>query len=393
VKRVFKVLLSLTVISLPFYILRFRIGPIPSTALEVLIYLTFIAAIFSGAFREIKNKRAISYGFLFIFVGLLGVFFDPDQSRALGLWKAYFFDGYLIFLSVLSVKDESRDLVRNLLVFSGALTAVLAIALFLSGVKTVDGRLYDLDRLSPNYLAMYLAPILILSGVVLVNNIKAHKNRIFPALSAFLMVAALILTQSRGALIAVGGVVLVAAYYLFSRRKGSRPAYQAIFWAALILFFTLTFYLFRPDFADHERKATSSNIRYYIWSTSLEIARHEPFFGVGLGNYQDYFTNLTKDRVNYPEYISPQALTAHNLYLHFYLAVGVLGLASFILLVISSRFWRTYDIAASAALITILFYGLVDTPFFRNDLSALFWIILALCYGYKRKNRSLDLSS
>jgi len=377
-RSIARYLFCLILLALPFYVVRFNIGPIPTTVLEVLIYLAFIAAIICGDLKEIKNKKAVSFGLLFVLAGLLAAFLDPNQIRGLGLWKAYFFDGYLIFLLVLSYKNNNRDLIKNLLIFSGALTAVLAIMVFLLGTKTADGRIYDLDRLSPNYLAMYLMPIFVMSGVVLGQKIKARKGYLFSALSGLFIIVALILTQSRGSLVAVGGVILVAAYIFARRRKTLGVSLKSVFWIALILFFASVFYLYRPDFTDHARKATSSNIRYYIWSTSLEMAKRKPFFGVGLGNYQDYFSDLTKNRVNYPEFISPQALTAHNLYLHFYLVAGVLGLASFILLLVNSRFWLSEDFASLLALVTILFYGLVDTPIFRNDLSALFWIILAL---------------
>jgi len=129
---------------------------------------------------------------------------------------------------------------------------------------------------------------------------------------------------------------------------------------------------------DMGRTGRSSNIRYYIWSTSLEIARQKPIFGIGLSNFQSYFSDLTRERVNFAAYISPQALTAHNLYLHIYLTMGLLGLIVFIGLVTQSGFWRLRDRAASLALFSVLFYGLVDTPIFCNDLAGLFWIILAL---------------
>jgi O-antigen ligase len=96
---------------------------------------------------------------------------------------------------------------------------------------------------------------------------------------------------------------------------------------------------------------------------------------------------MTKTWVNYPEFISPQALTAHNLYLQIYITCGLSAFMAFVALIFSSRFWRLTDVAACAALVAILFYGLVDTPFARNDLAAVFWLILAFCCSVNYSKR------
>jgi len=134
--------------------------------------------------------------------------------------------------------------------------------------------------------------------------------------------------------------------------------------------------------------ATSNNIRWYVWQTSIEIVGQRPLLGVGLGNYQNYFTQRTKDRVNYPEFIAPLALTAHNLYLHILTTMGVVGLIVFMWLIWSaikavspqSRLPATLMILAG--FVSILFYGFVDTPFFKNDLAILWWLLIGilLCY-------------
>jgi O-antigen ligase len=105
---------------------------------------------------------------------------------------------------------------------------------------------------------------------------------------------------------------------------------------------------------------------------------------VGLANYQNSFTELTKDRVNF-DYIAPVALTPHNIFLTFYLTTGLLGFVAFIWLlviffqnVIAKR--AEFSPALVAVMASILAYGLVDTPYFKNDLSLIFWIVWGLAW-------------
>lgn len=385
-KKIFKVLLFATILALPLYAVRFSVGPIPSTLLEILIYLTFIFALISGSVSKIKNKRALILGGLFVLVAMIGVLVDPDKIRALGLWKAYFFDGFLIYLSALGylgLEGKNRGKLSYYLIYSGVLAAAIALVNYFGGTRSDEGRLLDFDGLSPNYLAMYLSPILALDlGLIALS--EKTREKIFCILLAVFFAMVLLMTGSRGAILALGAAVLLLGLY-FALKTKFKAAARVGFWAVLILVLAGLGWYFRPDFTSHARKASSSNVRYYIWSTSLEMIGKNPIWGVGLSNYQDYFSNLTKDRVNYPEFISPQALTAHNLYLQFYLVSSIFGPVVFIVFILFSKFWNLKNLPAALALMAILAYGLVDTPFFRNDLAGLFWVIMGfLVYETRR---------
>jgi O-antigen ligase len=366
-----KILLQILILLVPFYFLRFQIGPIPTTPLEVYIYLIFIYFLASGNLKPKGNARLIVPALVLVLLSFAGAINDPEIQRGLGLWKAYFFDGFLIFLMFISVKDR-KNIIETIF-YSGVLTSALALILYFSGIKSADGRLLDLDRLSPNYLAMFLLPILVL-GVF--HSVKSKS--VVNYLAVVLILVALVLTNSRGAIIGISGALIMGLYYFL---KKTRPKLATISLIAMLAVFLVGGYLvFKPDWSDHARKSTSSNIRYYIWTTSLEIAKENPVLGVGLGNFQDYFGNKTKTWVNYPEFITPEALTAHNLYLHSFLVLGLFGFIGLIYFLVSSRFYLFLSFPVSIAIFTLLFYGLVDTPFFRNDLSILFWILMAMSY-------------
>jgi len=380
-EKVFRGLLGVTILALPLYIFRFKIGPVPSTLLEALIVATTVAALAAGQFRKIKCYRALLFGGAFVAAGLVAALIDPDKIRGLGLWKAYFLDGFLLFAAVLSVAEEkTREWLVRALIGAGVIAALGALYFFyVYNVSDANGRLLDLDQLSPNYLAMFLAPILAIVLAKIRLRIGAGKSYFYLAAAGFVLAVALILTDSRGALLSLAVVFLVIIFDIASQGRFRRGA-KIAFWILVALTLVGAGWFFRPDWQNHERKASSSNIRYYIWQTSLTIAGQKPIFGIGLGNYQDYFSQLTRDQVNFPEYIAPQAFTAHNLYLHLYITGGILLIASFLGLIWGTHFWQLRDLPFAAGLVAILVFGLVDTPFFRNDLAGLFWVVAAMLY-------------
>ena len=79
----------------------------------------------------------------------------------------------------------------------------------------------------------------------------------------------------------------------------------------------------------------------------------------------------------------------HNFYLALWLELGFLGLLVFwgmLVKFFASIFRRIKNnpsskrflLAVAGAMIVILIHGLVDTPYFKNDLSVLFWLIIGL---------------
>lgn len=358
----------LLILSLPLYLIRFNIGPVPTTLLEILIYLTFLINLFSSNIK-IKNQKVFIISCCLVGAALIGGLIDPELMRGLGLWKAYFLDGLLVYLIFSS---QSAEEYLPYLMVSGMISGVLALVF---GGYSADGRLLSADGLSSNYLSMFIAPIVML-GLVAVINAKKGVDRLLYLVGEIFLLLILVLTDSRGAYVALAGGLLVLGAQAFSK-KVNKTKLVSGFVVAMIIFLVGTFLVFKPTDNNMGRIGSSSNIRYYIWVTSLSLIKQHPLVGLGLGNYQDSFKAYTDGWVNYNEYIAPQALTAHNLYLHLYLTTGLLGLVSFLLFTyLALKNSRTKILIPILAV--ILIYGLIDTTFFRNDLAIFTWIIFAL---------------
>lgn len=396
--------IALICFLLPSYLIRFSIFGIPTTLLEVLIYLAAIVTLISklktkNLKSQLKTKKYYIPIALFIIAGLISIVISPDKKEALGLFKAYIFDPILFFIIVVyNVRDwQDIKLIIKALIFSGFLIAIQALWQKLTGQVTIDGRVIGIFDYSPNYLALYLAPILVLTfgyEMLLVNNNFTFKNYLAKKiwiydLAFFTILLALWFSGSRAAMIAV--IIGVISYFVIKYWTliKTKIIYTLLLYCFITLLLIGGWQSLKPNWQatpDSGRISSSNNIRWEIWSTTVEdiIPKENHWlWGVGLGNYQNYFTQLTKNRVNYPEWIAPMALTPHNLFLTIWINLGLLGLISFVwvlILFFRSISHKPYAISYMlfAAMITIIAQGLVDSPYWKNDLAMMFWILLAI---------------
>lgn len=414
---------------LPTYLVRFEVSGIPTTLLEVLIYIVFVV----GLIHVLQERKAwyllwsrsiwLLPAALILVGATLGLLVAPDVRIALGLWKGFVLDPILVYilaLAFLKTTDDALLLARGL--FVGA--AVVAIwSLFDAGSLDFSGRVigpYAFDaNASPNYLAFALAPLLPLAIWVGVRRDLlrggghdsskveeaafghqvtptppvgfdgAHKSLV--ALSSLLILLALVASASRAGLIAALGGLMVA--FVLSRPLtpyASRLTKALVI--LLLVFSALSWFVVRPNFnlspTEGGRVTASNNVRWQLWSATGELAQQHWLLGTGLGGFQQRFDELTNDRVNYPEFITPRARTPHNLLVGMWMETGLLGLAGiFMILVLvgkslfaALRRRETQTLAAAllGSWFVLLAHGLVDQPIWKNDTMVMFWLLVAL---------------
>jgi len=278
----------------------------------------------------------------------------------------------------------------------------------ISGQTTPDNRVlgifvYDVSA-SPNFLALYLAPLVVLTFgyeiIDLKNSLKKNNyfwRVIFYNVAFISMFLALYFSASRAgigaALIGIVTFLIIKNWLWIKERK----IIVILLYCSIVLLFFLGWQMIKPNWQlsseEGGRITSSNNIRWEIWTTTVRdiipTGGHW-LAGVGLGNYQNYFTMLTKDRVNYPEWISPWALTPHNLFLNIWVNLGLLGLVAFVWILVLF-FQNTTKLPQSglnylliSVMIAIIVQGSLDSPLWKNDLFLLFWIFLGLIYLNKK---------
>ena len=301
-----------------------------------------------------------------------------SQQTALGVWKGWVLAPMLYFFVFTQVVTDGVKLKKLLLyfIYSGALVAV---ACYLFGIFG-DGITYDL-RLSgffesANYLSLYLgSPLLLGVYYLLHGNMLNRREELYNLASVTTMTHALFLTQSYAAIIAVFGAIAIYILVLLVRHKMSLFKISITFLILVITFGAIAGSQLNSgkfqQFIDFEHRS-SSTVRLEIYEIAWGLVNTYPLTGVGPGLFQGYY------QVKGPGILGQAPMEwniphPHNLFLAFWLNAGLLGLFALLGILVLAHFRLTYPIIA---LWGIIIHGLFDTPFWKNDLAMIFWLVV-----------------
>ena len=168
-KKITQLGIYLVVLSLPFYLVRFKIGWVPTNLLELLIVYLFVFWLINIVLKKqnisFQGTTSSFYPVFLIFFGVtISTLFSSNLEISAGIWKSWFVAPLLFFLILIS-ELKTKEQIKNMLIslfLSGIGVSLIALFYWLDNDLTYDGRLRAF-YLSPNHLAMYLSPILILS--------------------------------------------------------------------------------------------------------------------------------------------------------------------------------------------------------------------------------------
>jgi len=420
--------------TLPAYLIRFQIGGVPTTVLEGEILILFLVWLIKMVKKQEKQENSKSgffffSVFLFFLFATVSIFVSPSLRSAAGVWRAYFLEPLLFFVVFINtIRREDLKRVFMFLCFNALMLSCFAVYQKFTGVF-ISNPFWSAEATRrvtsvfpyPNALALYLAPVVVVMLGVLVMKIQEYKNikkqegevrekqekqekskrgiPFFPLFLLFLFFVASFLaiywTKSKGALLAIlAGLIFYAVFF-----KGKRKFFLGILIVAIFSFFL--FLLFSPNNLASTLKGTSTvaggdsiSTRLDMWSETWQMLKTRPILGAGLAGYQ-----VAVAPFHQKSYIEVY-LYPHNIILNFWSEIGLFGLLAFTTIVV--WFYRTgfrslrdkeletrdkkekqlvpcpLSLVAPllAALTALLVHGLVDVPYFKNDLSVLFWIIV-----------------
>lgn len=397
---------------LPLYLWRWQLGFIPVTILEGMILVLFLIWLFKkttfpsdkGGLRgggEERNTianttplapliRGVNAGWLWpiaawLVVATVAVFISPNIRAALGLWKAYFIEPILFFIIFISVIKSKKDLrlcfyaLGISTLYIGALAVYQKFTGYL--ISTPSWLNPSTRRVTavygyPNAIGLYLAPLAVLFFALFIKNIKKIKVAIFFLISCLFSITSIILAVSEGAMIAAAaGIFIWLLFYKKTRR--------AAVILALILFIALQF--MAPWRQTLMEKITlrdfSGQLRREMWGETWQMLKERPLGGAGLAGYQQTVAPFHKK--DYIEiYLYP-----HNIFLNFWSELGFLGLLVFLWVTVKFYYQgfkiliknkKNYLLTAGllSVMSALLIHGLVDVPYFKNDLSVFFWLLI-----------------
>ncbi|MDD2646557.1 MAG: O-antigen ligase family protein [Patescibacteria group bacterium] len=392
-----RVALFSLLLFLPAYQIRVDFLGLPTTALEVMI-LAFYFGVLIGNFKTFGQIKKIFSGWLWVIPAWLGVGFiaalvSPNFTLGLGHWRAYFVGPILVLMAVVILirRDEKlKELIIPTLAFSALICALWAVAQKFFGGGVMSTEVWGAAKVwratgpfpQPNFLGLYLAPIAVLAfGQFIILVKKIDKKIIFYLAVYVFSIIALLLARSEGGLLAlVFGTIFLLILY--------RPSRRATIIILIILFILLA--LIPTSRQYFVQKASfnglSEQLRLNIWHGAADLIKAHPIFGVGLRGYQQLISHYQKPyyQPGTDKVISVETHPyPHNLFLALWAEAGLLGLIVFSLIVI--KFFiqgfkkkSVFHLTLLAAMSAIIIHGLVDTPYFKNDLSVLFWFLISM---------------
>jgi putative inorganic carbon (hco3(-)) transporter len=343
--------------------------------------------------------------------------FSPVRAAALEGWRNTTL--FVLLFSLAAVVFRNRRLANILL------TILLLVALIVSTYglyQSIHGapplatwndpaspmakheRVYSYLN-NPNLLAGYLLPAIALSLAACFS-----WTRLIPRLLAILMTLVnsicLYFTDSRGGWI--GFFLLFTTFVLLSYSAYNhllprfwRVSLIPLVFGALATLLVLAFIFVEPlrlrlSSIFLGRGDSSNNFRINVWLAVLNMIKDRPILGIGPGH--GTFNKI------YPLYMQARysALGAYSIYLETALELGIIGLLSFLWLVLvtigtalkeiikTGNFWLIGSVAALAGM---LGHGFVDTVWYRPEIHVIWWILIGYIAGQYPQKANLSASS
>ena len=374
---------------------------------------------------------------LMVMVALAAAAVAGFSAASFGIWKAYFFEPALFFIVVFNVmKNPPAPLVRGVeLVLWPLAISALAVSL-LAIYQKITGQLIDNPFWAavetrravsffgyPNAVGLYLGPIVMVMAGWLVSVVASDRRErgngriaiIFISLTIILSLLSIYFAKSKGALMGVA-----AGLVMFGLLAGKK-----IRWATIVILILagLAVAVYQPArnlaVSNFTLTNKSGQIRQAGWADGWKMLKDGRLItGAGLANYQIAVAPYHTEGIFIKDFSDPDAqrklvfnetyraahwqpleiyLYPHNLVLNFWSELGLAGLLLFIWIILK-YFWlgisslslrgsasdrsnltteKYLVIGLISAMVVIIVHGLVDVPYFKNDLAIMFWLLAA----------------
>ncbi len=335
----------------------------------------------------------LDYGVLaLVLLGAISLLWAAERGAALTELRTLLIEPALFYVMARTVVRDRKTLLRliDALLIAGIVVAVIGLFQFVTGESVITAeegtrRLASVYG-SPNNVGLFLGrciPFLLAFLLVRVD----RPRRVFAGIGLAIMLVAVALSQSAGALFLGVPAAIAAVLLLALGRRGL----IALLGLAGISVVGVAVALQSPRLAHVLDFSSGTNfIRIRVWQSALQMIHDHPITGLGL----DQFLYAYRGQYILPDaWQEPNLSHPHDFLLDFWIRLGILGVLVFIGLQIA--FWRsafqlyqqfkTRDpllfaliIGVMGSMINLLVHGLVDNSVFVNDLVYVFMLLLVV---------------
>lgn len=377
--------LSITAACLPLYVVRWRVGPLPTTLLEVLIGITVLAyAATLWSERRPPHVRT-PYDIPIVILlasGIVAIFVAPDHARGLGIYRAYFVEAIAMFLIAVDLLRDRRDVTTFVLVAGvGASAMAVGQLVSFSWVLIFDRSHLNLSD-APSFLntsansdAMYFEPPLAFALAFTVFGDRPRRRLVAGGM-LLLIGGGLIFSFSRASYLALA--ILAVVIVLSGQNARNRLRAIAVVAVVGLVFIEIPFITER-----FMTFASSVFNRQLLYKEAIEMLSHMPLTGAGFSGF--------------PVRVAPYRpkgeiiqLYPHDTWLTTWSELGLYGVIAFAVIFFglvvrgvralpaTGDIYRPLLWGAVGAEILFFVHGLFDSPYWKNDLSVEFWLAAAL---------------
>lgn len=321
---------------------------------EVLVASWLLLVLYEPAYRP-----RLSY-ILYSILGLVGVMFVANlfgESPHKSFWSNYermegwvtlvHFLFYFIVLSSVLTTEKLWNRFFNTALVVATIMSCFALAQMANFYEVSQGTQWRVDGRFGNssYLGVYMLFHIFIAGWMILRS-KTNQLKTFYGGLALLFVFILSQTGTRGAVYGLIGGVVLSFIYLALLSKGGAVVKK---WAlgGLLVFVLLvagvwvardTEFVKNNPALDRFAGTTlaEGNIRFTVWQMALEGVKERPFLGWGQENFNFVFNKYYDPALYGAE---PWYDRTHNIFFDWLIAGGVLGLLSYLAILLSALFY------------------------------------------------------
>lgn len=333
-------------------------------------------------------------------LGAVSLTWAAQRGPAVYYFRVIMLEPVAFYFILRLMRLEHRDLfwLADAMVFTGLAVAVVGLYLYVTGQSVVEAeegtrRLIGVYG-SPNGVGLYLGRCLPFAAAYAVLSTGIWR-RAFGTGSGVIMLLAVLLSQSRGAIL-LGLPAAAAVMILLWQGRRALPPLVGLAVAAILVLGLLSLAL--PRLGD--LTGDTAFFRTRLWYSSLNLIREHPVTGAGL----DQFLYLYRSRYLLAEaWQEPNLSVPHNILLNHWVNLGIFGVLAGIAFQVV--FWRgvvrlrryvvepvllALVLGLAGSMADMLGHGLVDVGYFSINLAFVFFLLLALFQRARQVTRPVD---
>ncbi|MDD2653607.1 MAG: O-antigen ligase family protein [Candidatus Omnitrophica bacterium] len=376
--------------------------PISKASIQIFVSLSILCFFATLITKKLQNfhKTELDIPLFIFFICLcLSVIFAVDFRTSLITLIKKYAEWFLLFFAIVTTLNTKKRIKIFLIILLLSAISVCFDGIYqqITGADLFRGHNYDYKMSASfnhyNNFAGYLGVLLPLTLCLSICG-KDKKNRLIFGFITILLGYCLIMTLSKGGCSAsLLACILILPFCFLKLKLKKLPRITLEIGILLILATLFIIQVTIPKYWISERIPSVAGWnagRFGIWHYAFLLFKDRPWLGYGPGSFMTEHIKINPSLL--PTY-------AHNCYLQMLVEIGVIGLASFLLIiavflkttlkhVLKNRDFLLLGVACG--LFAYLLHASIDTHFYSMQLSDFFWIMIGLAIAIA-KNGPIEI--